>query len=295
LLVAVVAGGTAATISSTDAATILDNQDYLSELITRLKAKAQASKVEEGDHWEHFNNTLDRLVRERAEAGEVAQGQITLEKLTERRNRQALYHSYRPDWYSFKIEAATDLLTFGEGGQQASQDSPAAALLTLKSLMALARWERESGRGAAGSVGHYQGARCGEFLYQATPQPRRYPLARYIMKKKQNFFDLLILDEAHEFAGQGSAQEKAAHRLVEMAGVPTLALTGSLMNGMASSLFTNVWSLSCQFRAEFDREDKQAFINRYGYRKVLAVPVDGSGQAVGSKGGEAVAAFGSVM
>ncbi len=114
---------------------------------------------------------------------------------------------------------------------------------------------------------------CGEPLYQATPEPRRFPLARYILRHCRQRFSLLIADEWHEYSNKGSAQQKAAHRLVELPGVPTLALTGSLMGGYASSLFPNMWALSQRFRGQFRPWEQQAFITAYGYRKIY-VPVD---------------------
>lgn len=114
-----------------------------------------------------------------------------------------------------------------------------------------------------------QGAPCGEPLYQALPRPRRVPLARQILRRYRRHFDLLILDEAHEFNHSSSAQAKAAHRLSGLPGVPTIVLTGSLMGGYASSLFTNFWALSPRFREEFGRDDCGAFVQRYGYRKTL--------------------------
>ncbi|MGH9363339.1 MAG: hypothetical protein ACRD2T_15625, partial [Thermoanaerobaculia bacterium] len=122
-------------------------------------------------------------------------------------------------------------------------------------LLATATWTARSG--------------CGAALHTATPEPRRYPLARYILRKKRRFFDLLILDEAHEFSTNGSAQQKAAHRLAQLPRVPTIALTGSLMGGYASSLFANAWALSRRFRSQFDLDEKPAFVTRYGYRKFL--------------------------
>ncbi|HVR10483.1 MAG TPA: DUF6094 domain-containing protein, partial [Thermoanaerobaculia bacterium] len=109
---------------------------------------------------------------------------------------------------------------------------------------------------------------CGEPLHQAVPEPRRYPLARYIMRRCRSRFGLLVLDEVHEFSHGGSAQQKAAHRLVQLPRVPTIALSGSIMGGYASSLFANFWALSRRFRRQFDRGDKQAFIGRFGFRKV---------------------------
>ena len=72
---------------------------------------------------------------------------------------------------------------------------------------------------------------CGEPLFQAVPRPRRFPLAQRILRRHRRDFDLLVLDEAHEYNHGGSAQAKAAHRLSGLPGVPTIVLTGSLMGG----------------------------------------------------------------
>lgn len=109
---------------------------------------------------------------------------------------------------------------------------------------------------------------CGAPLFQAVPEPRRFPLATFIAKRHPDLFDLLILDEGHEYATDGSAQERSAHRLTSL-GIPTLLLTGSIMNGYAESLFTNMWALSEDFRREFSRDERMRFIDRYGYRKRL--------------------------
>lgn len=107
---------------------------------------------------------------------------------------------------------------------------------------------------------------CGEPLFQAVPEPRRFPLSRYIANRHPDLFDLLVLDEGHEYATDGSAQERAAHRLTAL-GLPTILMTGSIMNGYAASLFTNMWALSPGFRDEFAREERPSFIDRYGYHK----------------------------
>jgi hypothetical protein len=119
---------------------------------------------------------------------------------------------------------------------------------------------------------------CGEPLFQATPEPRRFPLARYILRHCRRRFDLLIADEWHEFSTKGSAQQKAAHRLVELPGVSTIALTGSLMGGYAGSLFANMWAASQRFRRQFEPWEQQSFITAYGYRKIY-VPA-GADEAV---------------
>lgn len=110
---------------------------------------------------------------------------------------------------------------------------------------------------------------CGAPLHQATDTPRRYPLAQLIRRCHRHRFDLLILDEAHEYATTGSAQQLAAQRLIQLPGVPTLALTGSLMGGYASSLFALMWALSEQFRRHYEPDEKTAFVKDYGYQKLL--------------------------
>jgi hypothetical protein len=120
---------------------------------------------------------------------------------------------------------------------------------------------------------------CGEPLYFSTPEPRRYPLSTYILRKHRSLFDMLVLDEAHEYQSQGSAQEVAGHRMTAL-GIPTLCLTGSVMNGYADSLFTNLWALSPSFRSEFGHDDMALFVDRYGYRRVLTEDKDEKGEVI---------------
>jgi len=107
---------------------------------------------------------------------------------------------------------------------------------------------------------------CGEFLFQAIPEPRRVALAQHIVKQHPKTFDFLVIDECHEYASENSAQEIAAHRLMNL-GLPTIEMSGSIMNGYAESLFMNMWAVSPEFRQEFGRGDKARFNDRYGYRK----------------------------
>lgn len=124
---------------------------------------------------------------------------------------------------------------------------------------------------------------CGEPLYQAVPQPRRMALAKYVVSHHSKTFDFLILDEGHEYATDGSAQERAAHRLTAL-GLPTILMTGSVMNGYARSLYANMWALTKEFRDEFDKDELSAFVDRYGYRKrVLQDKEEGKVVAYGSQ------------
>lgn len=122
---------------------------------------------------------------------------------------------------------------------------------------------------------------CNEPLYQAIPEPRRVPLASVISKHHKHSYDFVILDEAHELSiSEGSAQERAGHRLTNL-NLPTLMLTGSVMNGYAESLFTNMWHLSKAFRLEYQLHESKEFVNRYGYRKRILEDKDkGSGEVI---------------
>ena len=75
---------------------------------------------------------------------------------------------------------------------------------------------------------------CDEHLWQAEPVPRRFALGHYIAKRLPGFFDLFVIDEAHEMKSGGSAQGIAAGALA--AAIPrTLALTGTLFGGYSAS------------------------------------------------------------
>jgi predicted RNA methylase len=140
------------------------------------------------------------------------------------------------------------------------------ALSLLNSLTGAARFSRSR--------------ECGEPLFQAIPEPRRFPLSQYICARHADVFDLLVLDEGHEYATDGSAQERSAHRLTAL-GIPTILMTGSIMNGYAESLFSNMWALSRDFRQEFERDEKGRFVERYGYLKRILTDRDrNSGEIV---------------
>lgn len=147
-------------------------------------------------------------------------------------------------------------------------------------------------RALLSASGVWAGVACGEPLYQAfaapltrgpavfppvpgaaasredlpAVAPRRYPLASYIARRHPGLFDFLGLDEAHEYSGDGTAQERAAHRLTGL-GMPVVLLTGSLMNGYAGHLFGHLWALDPDFRAAYARNARGTFENHYGYRR----------------------------
>ena len=108
-------------------------------------------------------------------------------------------------------------------------------------------------------------AHCGAALWQADRAgPRRYPLADYVKQRLPDFFDLLIADEVHEYKGRGSAQGIAAGILADACGT-SLALTGTLAGGYASTLFHLLYRFSPALRAEFAHNEEARWIARYGF------------------------------
>ncbi len=162
------------------------------------------------------------------------------------------------------------------------------ALDAMPALIKLARWNREPPCTEPLYAATATSITTGNFSYAKTCTTktrviggcsgvRRYPIADYIVRRHPQLFDLLIADEWHEYATDGSAQERSMHRLTAL-GMPVIALTGSLMNGYAKALFRNLWSLSSRFRAEYKHDDIGRFTLRYGYYK-RAVDVGKAGRA----------------
>lgn len=105
---------------------------------------------------------------------------------------------------------------------------------------------------------------CEGPLWQADGSgPRRFPLADHVARRMPGFFDLLIVDEQHEYKARGSAQGLAAGTLAEACG-RTLTLTGTLMGGYASTLFHLLWRFSPAVRDEFAHGDEPRWVARYG-------------------------------
>ena len=91
----------------------------------------------------------------------------------------------------------------------------------------------------------------------------RYPLAEYVKRRMPRFFDLLVLDEAHEYKAANSAQGIAAGILSEV--VPrTMILTGTLFGGYASTLFYLLWRFVRPFRQHFGYDEVKKFVETYG-------------------------------
>lgn len=185
-----------------------------------------------------------------------------------------LGHDYRVFWRELARRVATrtpnltdDVQDTGEGvtrrGVRAGSVEAAAKVLDVLAEQSAWSWGRT----------------CDTPLYGAVPKPRRFPLATWIVHRAPGAFDALVIDEGHEYGGQGSAQQVAAERLSTLR-LPTLLLSGTLSNGYARSLFANLHALSERFRRSYGRDDVTRFVDRFGYLKRTVQHVDGKGKVV---------------
>jgi hypothetical protein len=91
----------------------------------------------------------------------------------------------------------------------------------------------------------------------------RFPIADYIARRYRGFFKLLFSDEVHQLKGQSTDQGYAFGSLIRACD-KTLALTGTLFGGRATSLFFLLHRLSPKVREKFLWGDAQKWAERYG-------------------------------
>ena len=112
-------------------------------------------------------------------------------------------------------------------------------------------------------------AECSAALWTPVPadNPKkraRYPLAEYIARRHRHLFELLILDEVHEYKAGGSAQGIAAATLSNV--IPrTIALTGTYAGGYASTLFHLLYRFSPHIRNHYEVNDVDRWVQEYGF------------------------------
>lgn len=213
------------------------------------------------DHpWAKLDRTLETLSRSTS----------ALAALVDPAIRAALEQAYPPStrwtgsgntpFAEIDFDPNTGTLTLGKQ----IVGTPAVALLGIEQLVKAASFT--------------QGPACGETLVQAIPNPGyRVALSRYILRHKalRHRYQLLALDEAHEANHAERAQSQAYYRLAMLPGVLTIPMTGTPMNGYASSIFDLWWHLNRRFREMFGRKERQRFVTVYGYRKLLQRMDDG--------------------
>jgi SNF2 family DNA or RNA helicase len=83
---------------------------------------------------------------------------------------------------------------------------------------------------------------CGEVLWQADNRLRRYAPAEFIKKYLKGYFDLVVVDEVHDYKAGDSLQGNAMGQVLSAA-EKTLCLTGTLNGGYADDLFYLLYRL----------------------------------------------------
>lgn len=94
---------------------------------------------------------------------------------------------------------------------------------------------------------------------------RRAVMSKYIQRKMKNFFDIAVIDEAHLYKAGGSAQAVAMHHIVKSS-KKVIALTGTLVGGVASDLFYMLFRLCPQniIKEGYAYKDVMKFSEDYG-------------------------------
>lgn len=93
--------------------------------------------------------------------------------------------------------------------------------------------------------------------------PRRYPLAKYILRYHRGLFDLLIADELHEYHGNDTWQGLAMAHLA-LACKKTLGLTGTIFSGYSSSVFPLLWRTHEEIQGQYRYNGINSWITEYG-------------------------------
>lgn len=94
---------------------------------------------------------------------------------------------------------------------------------------------------------------------------KKYPMAKYIKERMGGVFDYFIADEMHKLKGGSTDQGQAFHYLIQAA-KKTIGLTGTILNGMANSIYYILYRM-CPgtMRAEgFKYEDEAEFSRIFG-------------------------------
>lgn len=127
---------------------------------------------------------------------------------------------------------------------------------------------------------------CKEELWADTGDPWRYAPARIIQKHMKGFFDYAVLDEAHDFKGDDSAQADAIAGIAS-ACKKVVALTGTLMGGYAWHVRGMLFRMGVAHTLLDDGLgwiDKTAFNKKYGRIEVKVTSHQKDGQEKPSRG-----------
>ena len=118
--------------------------------------------------------------------------------------------------------------------------------------------------------------RCKAALWSAdNKRNRKYALSEYL-KKRHAKLDYLIIDEAHEYKAQDSAQGNSLGALASISD-RKIMLTGTLIGGYATHLYYLMWRvLPSQMKARgYSYSNARSFIAQYGVREQILREYEG--------------------
>lgn len=104
---------------------------------------------------------------------------------------------------------------------------------------------------------------CNSTLWQAIPRPRRFPPAEYIRTHLKNKFDMIVLDEIHDYK-EGNSLQGFAMGSLAVSAKKFLGLTGTLNGGYADNLFFLLYRLSPKELEEFTYKGSEKWQETYG-------------------------------
>jgi len=106
--------------------------------------------------------------------------------------------------------------------------------------------------------------RCGSSLYQFGARHRRYSIADYVFHHAPGFFQMLLVDECHQYKGKSSDRGIAFARLVDAVRWK-LGLTGTIYGGKASDIYWLLYRLGQKnIQRAFDYRTARKWVQLYG-------------------------------
>ncbi|MCP4537735.1 MAG: SWF/SNF helicase family protein [Chloroflexi bacterium] len=125
---------------------------------------------------------------------------------------------------------------------------------------------------------------CGGILYQDIPFKKggRFPVAEYLSQNYGGQYSLII-DELHNLKGGQTAIGMASQDAISGA-TKVIAMTGTIFNGYARSLFHLMYRLNPQFRKLYKHDDATKFAQQHGYADTVVTKTKRRSSASGYSG-----------
>lgn len=120
---------------------------------------------------------------------------------------------------------------------------------------------------------------CGEALFQWLSKSQggfdRWPCADFINRRMSGWFDYFVLDESHTCKSPTSASGQSSAQLASVI-EHKIAMTGTLLNGYADSLFPTLFRFDSprMVSLDFKWSDSMEFVKRYGRLETVTVSED---------------------